>query len=98
MNNKKVVYTDLFGNYDELQEPNMIWKDWDFLCFTDDKNLKSNIWNIIYVESELSSNLENRKYKILPHRFLDQYEVSLYIDSNIKILKDPFAKKEKRGN
>ena len=32
---KKVVYTAITGNYDELITPEYINKDWDYICFTD---------------------------------------------------------------
>lgn len=31
----------------------------------------------------------NRKYKILPHLFLDNYDASMYVDANIAIIKNP---------
>jgi len=89
MNNKKVIYTALFGDYDNLQEPAERFKGWDFICFTDNKDLNSNIWKIIRVCPELPPQLENRKYKILPHIYLKNYDISLYIDSNIKIKRNP---------
>ena len=37
-----VVYTAIFNNYDKLINSNIKNDKIDFLCFTDDKNLKSN--------------------------------------------------------
>ncbi len=37
----------------------------------------------------MPANMMNRKYKILPHLFLSQYEWSLYVDANIAILGNP---------
>jgi hypothetical protein len=89
INDKIAVYTALFGNYDELKEPLEKYESCDFFCFTDNKNLKSNIWKIIYVKPFTKSNLMNRYYKLFPNFFLKDYEYSIYIDSNIQIIKNP---------
>ena len=34
--NKKVIYTTIFGGYDNLVEPHFVPDGWDFVCFTDD--------------------------------------------------------------
>jgi len=84
---KIVIYTAVFGksNYDALLSN---FPGFDFICFTDKKK-KSSKWKIKLVKSDLSPEILNRKYKILPHKYLKKYEVSLYIDANIKILKNP---------
>lgn len=88
--NKFVVYTALFGDYDDLIEPKEKFEGCDFICFTDQEHLKSDIWEIRLVkECDLPPNMMNRKYKIFPHIFLSEYEWSMYIDSNIAILKNP---------
>lgn len=87
MRSKLVVYTALFGNYDDLIEPKEKFEGCDFICFTDQKHLTSDIWEIRLIEeSDLPPNMMNRKYKILPHLFLSEYEWSLYVDANIAIL------------
>jgi hypothetical protein len=87
MSKKIVIYTAVFGNnnYDALLSN---FPGFDFICFTDKKKESSN-WKIKLVKSDLSSEILNRKYKILPHKYLKKYDVSLYIDANIKILKNP---------
>lgn len=91
MPKKLIVYTALFGDYDNLPEPCGLFDDCEFICFTDQARLpKSKHWKVVLIkDSPLSPALMNRMYKILPHRFLDGYEFSLYIDSNIEILSDP---------
>ena len=32
---KKVIYTTIFGGYDNLVEPQHKPEGWDFICFTD---------------------------------------------------------------
>lgn len=90
MTNKFVVYTALFGDYDNLIDPKEKYEGCDFICFSDQKHLKSDIWDIrITEECDLPSNMMNRRYKILPHLFLNEYEQSLYVDANIFIRNNP---------
>jgi hypothetical protein len=43
------VITAIFGNYDTVKEhPIRLSEKVDWYCFTDNKNLKSNFWNVIY--------------------------------------------------
>ena len=88
--NKFVVYTALFGDYDDLIDPKEDYVGCDFICFTDQKHLQSDIWDIRVVEDiDLPLNMMNRKYKILPHLFSSEYEQSLYVDTNIAIVGNP---------
>lgn len=85
-----VVYTALFGDYDELIDPPQEYDGCVFVCFTDQKNIQSNVWRILLVEDDsLPPNIMNRKYKMLPHIFLPEYKYSLYLDANIKLKSNP---------
>ena len=82
---KKVVYTAIFGGYDTLLDPKSVLPGVDYICYTD-SNITSDIWQIkkvpaIYGDSTRCA----RKYKILPHRYLGDYDVSLWLDGNINI-------------
>jgi hypothetical protein len=91
MKNKNyVVYTALFGNYDDLIEPAPS-NDCDYICFTDATHLQSNNWKIQIVSGNLSAKMMNRLYKVKPHEYLKNYKASIYLDTNIKILKDPIS-------
>lgn len=48
---KLVVYTTIFGDYDDLIEPGKKYKNCDFVCFTDNENLKLDIWKIKVVKN-----------------------------------------------
>jgi len=52
----------------------------------------SSTWKIIEFKSELplDDSRLSRIPKVLPHRFLIEYEESIYIDNSIKLLKNPF--------
>jgi hypothetical protein len=86
---KIVIYTALFNDYDKLENCERYSDFFDFICFTD-RPIKSKFWKIVLVKNSIfEPELLNRKYKILPHLFLKNYEISLYVDANIKILKNP---------
>jgi len=90
--NNTVIYTAIFGKYDELRDPTVYSEDIDYICFTDNPKLSSNIWQIrlmkplVYGDPVRSARL----VKICPHRFLDEYDYSLWVDGNmtIKIIPD----------
>lgn len=90
MRNKLVVYTALFGNYDKLRDPKRMYSGCEFVCFTDQKDLKSDIWEIRQVNNgELPPAMMNRHYKFFPHLYFSDYEYSLYVDANIEIIGAP---------
>lgn len=82
---KKVVYTTVIGKLYKLYEPTKKNKNWDYVCFTD-QNISSKGWNIRKIEKEgIDDNIVSRKVKILNHLFLNEYDVSLYIDSKFTV-------------
>jgi hypothetical protein len=85
---KKVVYTAITGNYDELITPEYINIDWDYICFTDNPKLNSEFWQIRRMDESKSLDpvKKARKYKIQPHQYLPEYQISLWIDGNYKIV------------
>lgn len=86
-NKKVVIYTGIFGNYDVLREPLYRDDDVDYICYTDDKSLVSEGWEIRCVENQQDNMaLEVRKYKCLPHRFLAEYDISIWIDARLQIV------------
>jgi len=85
-NNKKVVFTAVFGNYDHVREPEYVNDDWDYICFTDNLELKSDVYEVKYVNPIFENPTKNaRLIKVMPHLFLIGYEYSLWIDGNIKL-------------
>jgi hypothetical protein len=90
MRENLVVYTALFGRYDELIDPSENFFGCEFICFTDRKDLSSKIWKIVVVSNIfLSPNMMNRDYKLRPYLFIKNLRRSLYVDSNIKIKSHP---------
>ena len=63
----------------------------DFICFSDNKNLISDSWKIIYCDPVFPSDIKrsSRYPKIVPHRYLQNYDLSLYIDNSVRLIKSP---------
>jgi hypothetical protein len=92
MINKFCVYTVLIGEYEQLNEqPISSQSGIDFICFSDNKNLTSQTWDIRYVAPifPMDSVRSARWVKICPHRLLREYDISLYIDNSIILKKTP---------
>lgn len=85
--NKICVYTCITGNYDNLKEVNKE-SGIDYYCFTNNKNIKSNSWKIIYIEDNKLSNVKlARKIKILGHERLEKYNILLWMDAAVSFKK-----------
>ena len=86
--NKKVIYTSIFGGYDNLFYQEYMPDGFDFVVFTD-TDLKSEQWKVRKETPLYEDNTRNAKrFKILPHRFLSNYDVSIYIDGNYVVKND----------
>ena len=84
-----VVYTAIFGDYEDLLEPKVVNPNWDYICFTDNPNLTSNIWEIRLIDNLELDNVRNaRVVKILPHKFLKEYDYSIWVDAGFQIIGD----------
>ena len=82
---KKVIFTAIFGGYDQLPDHQYKPEGWDFICFTD-SDIQSNVWDIKKVPAIYEDPTRNaRKYKVLPHRWFPDYDYSLWIDGNILV-------------
>jgi hypothetical protein len=85
---KIVVYTAIIGGYDTLNEPLIKPDGVDFVCFTD-RDIKSDTWEIHKVIPLYKDNTRTaRKYKVLPHRFVSEYDYSVWIDGNFVVIGD----------
>ncbi len=86
--NKTVIYTAIFGEKDRLIEPAFVPAGCDFICFTD-QDFKSSVWKIVKEIGISDDPVRSAKlYKILPHKFLSEYENSVWVDGNILIQGD----------
>ena len=87
---KVVIYTCISGNYDSLKEVVRKEENIDYICFTD-QDIKSESWEIRPIPKYLEffdNTKRARCIKILPHIFLDEYDISIWVDGNIQVLRD----------
>ena len=86
--NKIVIYTSIFGKYDNLIELSFIPNNCDFICFTD-QDFKSRTWKIKKIEAIVGDPVRSaRKCKILAHKFLQDYDYSVWVDGNLEVRGD----------
>lgn len=94
----KVMYTCITNNYDDLEEIKgfkYIDPDFDYVCFTDNKEQidkgQIGIWEIRpLVCDKYSNSINNRYHKIFPNILFPEYAESVYIDGNINFLTSKF--------
>lgn len=88
---KKIcVYTCITGSYDDVKElQNKKENNIDYFLFTNNKDIKSNSWKVVYIENDGLDNIRlNRKIKILGHEIINNnYDYSIYIDGSISLRK-----------
>jgi hypothetical protein len=90
---KVVVYTCIWGGYDEIIEPVFINPNVDYIIFTDRDIDPCSAWKKINIpDNSILKGMTpieiNRYIKILPHKFFKEYDYSIYVDGNIKIVTD----------
>lgn len=73
----KLVYTSVFGNYDDVVKPKLP-NDWDWKCFSEKNSLS------LYTDNTRNA----KRFKVLPHRYLKEYEYSIFIDGNMYVVGD----------
>lgn len=82
----KTLYTAIIGNYDDLKEPTIVSKDWQYVCYTD-QDLTSDVWQIRKVESPEHPQRLARRIKILFHEYVET-EHSFWLDAAFHIRVD----------
>ena len=84
----------MIGNYDNIH-PILKEDGYDYFLFTDKSiDNKTTNWTILNIDEKLnySNKIElikkQRFFKILPHLFFKDYDLSIYIDTTFKIIGD----------
>ena len=86
------AYTCLIGRYEVLNEqPVAAQSKIPFLCLTDDAALQSSTWRTIKTGTVFTMDpvRSQRTLKLLPHRFLPDFDISLYIDNSVVLTQPP---------
>jgi hypothetical protein len=83
----------MIGDYDNIVPCASGKKEgWDYICFTDNKNIKSDFWRVVYVENLIVDEIKNiklaRQIKTSFYSYLSSYEYILWIDARITISMD----------
>jgi|GEM_PF-1144244 hypothetical protein len=86
---KILIYTAIAGTYDTLRDPLVVSDRCSYICYTDNPNTKSDIWeirplNIINNDIVRSA----KKLKVLPHEYFEDYNWSIWVDGKFQIKKD----------
>ena len=84
---KGVIYSAITGSYDDVSDPEYIDDEFDYVLFTDNRDIKSDIWKVVYLENEQKlDNIRLARYvKIMGHEYLKGYDYSVWVDGKIKI-------------
>ena len=83
------VYTAIIGNYDSLKIPEVLNPSYDYICFTDRTIKGLHPWKMKYIDYfNIDSARIARFYKLHPHYFLEDYDITVWVDANILIRKD----------
>ena len=86
--NRTVVYTCITGGYDNILEPTCVTPGVDYICFTDNMSMKSKTWKFRPIPQELlsySKVKQQRGIKILAHRYLPEYDTSVWVDGAVVV-------------
>ena len=73
--NSKIIYTTIFGGYDDITKPTLP-NNWDWKCFSEENSIP------LYTDNTRNA----KKFKVLPHRYLQDYEYSIFIDGNMYVV------------
>jgi len=92
MSLKKVIFTSIVGDYDSLMQPEVVNENYDYICFSNDLTQgRIGVWKIRPIPySDSNPTRVSRYVKILPHKVLADYDVSVWMDANIIITGDEF--------
>ncbi len=91
---KTVIYTAISDNYENLKHHQYLSKDYDYICFTNQKIDHPGAWEIKPLIDIKKDPIRTARYhKIFPHLLLKKYKNSIWIDSNINVLTDSLEKR-----
>jgi hypothetical protein len=84
-----VVYTCTFPDYDQVFDPHVVDYGFDYIIFSNENFFSGTVWqwrNIPDAINGQSKFFINRFCKIFSHLVLPEYQYSIYIDGNIRII------------
>jgi hypothetical protein len=77
-----IIYSVNIGGYDRFNTPKIYDKNTRYILFTDNKYIKSNVWEICHVDflPKMDNRLMARYIKLNPHKVLPKHDISIWID------------------
>ena len=91
LNNKLrvAIYNCITGGYDNILSPLIIDPRFNYFCFTDRPENIVYPWKFMPINlPHLNTKDQNRFIKMHPHKFLPDYDITVYIDGSIQIIGD----------
>lgn len=90
---KGVVYTAIYGKYDKLTEPLFVNPELDYFAFTDQEIPENSVWKKMDLSSfpqlnGLDDYHRAKYFKLFPYEFFPDYDFSIWVDGNVKIVAD----------
>lgn len=79
----KIIYTALFGPYEELKEPLIITLGWRYVCVSDQPAI-SNAWNIVPISEHYTGQMAARYAKIFCYNKHSHTQI-IWIDASFQI-------------
>ena len=84
-----VIYTAIMGEYDDLADPLIVDENIKYICVTNNRDVKSDVWDVRYIENEnLSNVMLARRIKLLPWEYFHCEGLNIWVDANLPIKAD----------
>lgn len=78
-----IIYTAIFGPYEEIKTPLIITPGWEYICFTD-QDITSDVWKIVKVPPASDPKRQTNEFKIMYYKYVhDSY--SVWVDASFYI-------------
>ena len=101
MSKRIVVFTAIANNYDSLKLPEILEPEFDYVVFAKPKVNEIGVWQVRNMPYKNKDPVrECRFVKTHPHKLLAEYDIAIWIDSNIMIVNKlyPYVSKFIKSN
>ena len=90
MKKRYVIYSAMVGAYDDILQPKVVDERFDYILYCNEiKEKRVGVWEVRPIQYHNEDNTRICRYvKTHPEELLKEYEVSVWMDSNIHILTD----------
>lgn len=87
--NRMALYTAIVGNYDCINVPETLNPKFDYVMFTDSPAADTGVWSIRPIPYFHSDTARAARFvKTHPHVLLGDYDIAIWVDSNVTLLND----------